>query len=31
MLLGEIKSISKEIERLKDGYFQGSISTFTDM
>ena len=31
MLLGEIKRLSKEIQSLKDGYFQGSISTYTDM
>jgi len=31
MLLGEIKRLSKEIESLKDGYFQGSISMYTDM
>ena len=31
MLLGEIKRLTKEIEALRDGYFQGSISTYTDM
>jgi hypothetical protein len=31
MLLGEIKRLSKEVDSLRDGYFQSSISTFTDM
>ena len=31
MLLGEIKRLTTEIEKLRDGYFQGSISVYTDM
>jgi hypothetical protein len=31
MLLGEIKRLTKEIEALRAGYFQGSISVYTDM
>tara|TARA_R110000737_G_scaffold346488_1_gene376346 strand:- start:689 stop:1756 length:1068 start_codon:yes stop_codon:yes gene_type:complete len=31
MLIGEVKRLSKEIESLRDGYFQGSISVYTDM
>jgi len=31
MLLGEVKRLTKEIDALRDGYFQGSISTYTDM
>jgi len=30
MLLGEIKRLTKEIKALREGYFQGSISTYTD-
>ena len=31
MLIGEVKRLTKEIERLRDGYFQGTISVYTDM
>ena len=31
MLLGEVKRLTTKIEALKDGYFQGSISVYTDM
>ena len=31
MLLGEIKRLTQEINKLKDGYFQGYISVYTDM
>jgi hypothetical protein len=30
MLLGEIKRLTKEIQSLRYGYFQGRISTYTD-
>lgn len=30
MLIGEVKKLTKEIEALRDGYFQGPISVYTD-
>lgn len=31
MLIGEVKKLTKEIEALRDGYFQAPISVYTDM
>lgn len=31
MMLGEIKRLTKKIQALRDGYFQGRISVYTDM